>query len=249
MKKIVVIEDEESLRENIFEILEERGFNVYTASNGKDGIKLVNSILPDLIICDIMMPGLSGYDVKEAISLDEEASIIPFIFLTAKVDMKDIRKGMNLGADDYILKPFKLMDLVKSIETRFKKIQNYKSKFSDGSKSDRTDKRKRYITIQNKPELIDLEKIAYIESEGNYTHAYFSDKKKIFVRKLIKDWETVLPSENFLRIHQSIIVNIAKIEKIERLSARNYVVKLRDYSDSLPISQRYSKLITEKFRV
>ncbi|MBI9071170.1 MAG: response regulator transcription factor [Melioribacteraceae bacterium] len=247
MKKIVVIEDEEALRENIFEILDDWGFDVYSADCGKNGIKLINSIMPDLIICDIMMPGLSGYEVKKALSMEEDTSIIPFIFLTAKADSSDVRMGMNLGADDYILKPFKMNDLVESIEARLNKVQIYKNHFAKGTPAEPKQTQRRYITINNSPDLIDTEMITYIESEGNYTHLYFSNKKKLLVRKLIKDWEEILPADKFLRIHQSIIVSISRIEKIERISARNYTLKIRDYTEFLPISQRYSRLIKEKF--
>ena len=118
MKKILVIEDEANIRENLFDILDSRGFDVLTAASGKDGLRLVEAGKPDLILCDIMMPGISGLEVKKILSLDNETSIIPFIFLTAKTEFDDIRQGMNLGADDYLVKPFNSSDLVNSIEAR-----------------------------------------------------------------------------------------------------------------------------------
>ena len=121
MKSILLIEDNEDLRENTAEILELSSFKVYTAENGKVGVRMAKEKLPDLIICDIMMPELDGFGVLFALSKDPATENIPFIFLTAKSERSDIRKGMNLGADDYLVKPFDEMELLDAVETRLKK--------------------------------------------------------------------------------------------------------------------------------
>lgn len=127
--KILVIEDNQDVRENIEEILDLAGYKTLTAENGKIGIKKAKKELPDLIICDIMMPVMDGYDVLYFLSLNPETSTIPFIFLTAKSEKTDFRKGMELGADDYITKPFEESDLIKSIEVRIEKSKKVKSLF------------------------------------------------------------------------------------------------------------------------
>lgn len=121
MKKILVIEDNPEVRENTNEILELAGYNVITAPNGKVGVELAQKENPDLIICDIMMPELDGYGVLHILNKKAETAGIPFIFLTAKTEKTDIRKGMNLGADDYLTKPFDDTDLLNAIEARLKK--------------------------------------------------------------------------------------------------------------------------------
>jgi DNA-binding response OmpR family regulator len=126
MKKILVIEDNLEVRENISEILELTGYEVFSAENGKTGVDIAKSEKPDLIICDIMMPELDGYGVLYILSKDPETSTIPFIFLTAKADKSDFRKGMSMGADDYITKPFDETELLNSIETRLKKSEHLK---------------------------------------------------------------------------------------------------------------------------
>lgn len=120
-KKILLIEDNPDVRENTGEILELAGYEVTTAPNGKSGVEQAQQIVPDLIICDIMMPELDGYGVLHILSKRPETSSIPFIFLTAKTEKTDIRKGMNLGADDYLTKPFDDTDLLNAIEARLRK--------------------------------------------------------------------------------------------------------------------------------
>lgn len=120
-KKILLIEDNPEVRENTNEILDLAGYNVVTAPNGKVGVDLAQKEKPDLIICDIMMPELDGYGVLHILSKNTETAGIPFIFLTAKTEKTDIRKGMNLGADDYLTKPFDDTDLLNAIEARLRK--------------------------------------------------------------------------------------------------------------------------------
>lgn len=123
MKKILLIEDNLEVRENTSEILELAGYEVTAAVNGKLGVEAAQRILPDLIICDIMMPELDGYGVLHILNKKPETANIPFIFLTAKTEKADIRKGMNLGADDYLTKPFDDTDLLNAIEARLKKSE------------------------------------------------------------------------------------------------------------------------------
>ena len=121
MKRILLIEDNLEIRENTTEILELAGYQMISAANGKAGVDLAQKEKPDLIICDIMMPELDGYGVLHILNKRSETAGIPFIFLTAKTEKTDIRKGMNLGADDYLTKPFDDTDLLNAIDARFKK--------------------------------------------------------------------------------------------------------------------------------
>ncbi len=123
MKNILLIEDDTALRENTAELLELANYHVFTAPNGKIGIDMAKEYLPDLIVCDIMMPEVDGYGVLEALSLDEKTTHIPFIFLSAKTEHKEIRKGMDLGADDYLTKPFEEDELMSAIESRLAKAE------------------------------------------------------------------------------------------------------------------------------
>lgn len=126
MKKILIIEDEKDIRENIAEILMLADYETVSAKNGKEGVQLAKSSNPDLILCDVMMPELDGFGVLKILNNHPKLIHIPFLFLTAKTEQADFRKGMGLGADDYITKPFDDTDLLETIEFRLKKSANLK---------------------------------------------------------------------------------------------------------------------------
>ena len=132
MKKILIIEDNQEIRENLAEILELSNYEVETAENGKIGVEKALSNTPDLILCDVMMPELDGFGVLHILGKKPITSDVPFIFLTAKAEKSDLRKGMNLGADDYITKPFDDVELLDAIEMRLKKSERIKKAF-DGT--------------------------------------------------------------------------------------------------------------------
>jgi CRP-like cAMP-binding protein/ActR/RegA family two-component response regulator len=132
MKKVLVIEDNREILENTAEILELSNYHVCTAENGKIGIEKALADKPDLILCDIMMPELDGYGVLHMVQSHPELQYTPFIFLTAKTDLSEIRKGMSLGADDYIPKPFDPTDLLTAVEGRLKKADLIKREISEG---------------------------------------------------------------------------------------------------------------------
>lgn len=123
MKKILVVEDEMETRENLVLMLEMEGFKAFSASNGRKGVEVAKRELPDVILCDVSMPELDGYGVLEAVRADEKTISIPFIFLTAKGDKKDLRAGMNLGADDYLTKPASAEDVLGAINARLDRHQ------------------------------------------------------------------------------------------------------------------------------
>jgi len=121
MKKILVIEDEAETRDNLVLMLEMEGFKPLSAPNGRKGVALARKELPDVILCDVSMPELDGYGVLEALRAEEATVSIPFIFLTAKGDRKDLRTGMNLGADDYLTKPASAEDVLSAIRARLER--------------------------------------------------------------------------------------------------------------------------------
>lgn len=185
MKKILLIEDNEGVRENTAEILELAGYQVETAENGKQGVAAAGKDDFNLIICDIMMPELDGYGVLHILNKNPKTSSIPFIFLTAKSEKTDFRKGMSLGADDYLTKPFEETDLLDAIELRLTKAEKLKVSSKEGSKES-----ERFLNeAQQEVSLEDLisernthaySKKEFIYREGEYPHAlYYIRKGKV----------------------------------------------------------------------
>jgi len=134
MKKILLIEDNKDIRENTAEILTLAQYTVITASDGKAGVESAQKERPDLIICDIMMPVLDGHGVLHLLAKNEDTASIPFIFLTAKAERSDYRKGMEMGADDYLTKPFDDVELLNAIESRFRKNDILRKEFTKSIK-------------------------------------------------------------------------------------------------------------------
>ncbi len=131
MHKILLIEDNTEIRENMAEILDLAGYEVDTAENGKEGVAAAISGKPDLILCDIMMPVLDGYGVLHMLQKNTDLQNTPFIFLTAKSERGEVRKGMEMGADDYITKPFDGTELLRAIEMRLKKAEQLKKQLGN----------------------------------------------------------------------------------------------------------------------
>lgn len=129
-KKVLVIDDNNDIRENTAEILELAGYKTFTAENGKRGVELAMKEKPSVIVCDIMMPELDGYGVLHLLRKNPETQNIPFIFLTAKTERSDFRKGMEMGADDYITKPFEDIELLNAVEIRLKKSEILDQKYT-----------------------------------------------------------------------------------------------------------------------
>ena len=121
MQKILIIEDQPDVRENIEAILELEDYETLIAENGEMGIEMAKNHQPDLILCDVMMPKLDGFGVVQALRQNPITSTIPLIFLTAKVDRLSLRQGMDLGADDYLTKPFTLDELINAVKARLSK--------------------------------------------------------------------------------------------------------------------------------
>ncbi|NDJ22545.1 EAL domain-containing protein [Nostoc sp. B(2019)] len=130
MPKILIIEDEEAVRESIFDLLEAEDFEIIAAANGRIGLQMAIAEIPDIILCDTMMPEIDGYGVLTALRQDPLTATIPFIFLTAKTAKSDFRQGMDMGADDYITKPFTRSELLSAIMNRLEKHATLKKYLS-----------------------------------------------------------------------------------------------------------------------
>lgn len=185
MNKILIIEDNNEVRENIAEILSISNYDVITAENGLVGVRKAEAELPNLIICDVMMPELDGFGVLRILSKKPETASIPFIFLTAKTEKEDIRKGMNLGADDYITKPFDDVELLDAIEIRLKKSERLKQQFDLSVKGisqfiseARSQEKLKQLTEDLDSRIYNKKETIYREG-SNARHLFFIAKGKV----------------------------------------------------------------------
>ncbi len=273
MESILVIEDNISLKENICTILENSGYSVTSAQDGIEGIKELSDNEFDVVICDIMMPKLDGYEVLDIISGLKLKSPPNFIFLTAKSERQDLRKGMEMGADDYITKPFTRDELLKAIRTQINKRDKLLSKINaetellsilkeNFTKEDNDSEKSKsnlliperlkydeniFLSDNKKSEFIKISNIVYLSSARDYTKFYTIDGKSYIVRRTMKIWENKLPKEYFVRIHRSTIVNTQFIEKIDKWFNYTHKVYIKNSKKPLIISQRYGRKLKKDF--
>jgi CheY-like chemotaxis protein/CRP-like cAMP-binding protein len=225
MTKILLVEDHDEIRENTREILELANFLVVTAANGKEGYAMALQETPDLIVCDIMMPVLDGYGLLHLISKNEKLKSIPFIFLTAKTERVDFRKGMEMGADDYITKPFTDIELLNAIESRLQKI-----KFQQQHAGDQKDLNDFFDEIKNEDALEKLtdskvinqyKKKQRIYAEGNHPHSLYyliSGKIRTYkINELGKELTISLYNEGDFFGYNALIENSVYKESAETL--------------------------------
>lgn len=249
MKKILVIEDNQDIRENIVELLVLSGYDVVEAGNGKLGAQMALDLLPDLILCDIMMPELDGYGVLHILSKHDETLHIPFIFLTAKADKADVRKGMTLGADDYITKPFDETDLLSAIDNRLKKSST--ASFSIAEKKEFSEIFEHKIVKHFKAK--DL-----IYREGDTpAFIYFVQSGKVKIQKMNKDGKEVvfeLCKESDFFGYWSILKNSVQQDTAEVIEdAEVWLIPIQDFRSLLDtnpeVSGKFLKLLSNNLLV
>lgn len=176
---ILIIEDESSILKTTEEILTLEGYRVIAASNGETGLELARAKIPDLILCDIMMPKLNGHQVLQALQANKATQMIPIIFLTAKAERKDIRYGMELGADDYLTKPFDIAELLGAVASRLKRQNLYNGKIQ-----------------QERDKTQELEKLAKHIREKMAQSQQLAEIKEDLLDKIIADFSNPISSIN-----------------------------------------------------
>jgi DNA-binding response OmpR family regulator len=262
MKKILVIEDNQDVRENIADILELADYEVCTAANGKKGVEAAKHTKPDMIICDIMMPELNGFDVLKTLSKDRDTASIPFIFLTAKTERTDFRKGMTLGADDYITKPFEEHEFLDAITTRFNKYQSLKKSFSKDIKGinqffDEISSHEGMERLSKDRSIVSYKKKEFLFMEGDTAHTlYFVESGSVKTYKTTESGKclvtgifgpgqfigqlSLLSNKGTYRDTASVLEN-AKVFKIPKTDFTTLL-----YGDKL-ISNKFITMISNNF--
>lgn len=188
MVKILLIEDNPEIRESTSEILTLADYKVFEAENGKIGVEKAKEILPDLILCDIMMPELDGYGVLRILSKNKATAGIPFIFLSGKSEKSDLRRGMNLGADDYLIKPFEENDLLETIENRMQRnalirkinTDRHNTSHSRYQNENKMDALKNLSKDKKEKTILKKEKIYHEGDYANYLYFVIEGKVKCY---------------------------------------------------------------------
>ncbi|RDC58482.1 response regulator [Pedobacter chinensis] len=182
-RKVLIIEDNDDIREGTAEVLELAGYHPITAKHGKVGVEMALQHDPDIILCDIMMPELDGYGVLYLLSKNPKTANIPFIFITAKTERADMRKGMEMGADDYLTKPFDDIELFKAIESRFKKKQQ---SVAIGANAGSVQVVLEELRKKGKSRSVSGKQVVYVEGDEP-THLYYLVKGQVKTYKRFKD--------------------------------------------------------------
>ncbi len=251
MKTILLVEDDNSIRDMVRTFLELNKFSVITASNGKDGLALAKRIMPDLIISDVMMPQMDGFEMKKILGKEEITATIPFIFLTSMAEKEKFRKGMELGADDYLTKPVVMEELKKSIAVQLEKrerlLKEYMKKVGKEPKKEYSSNEHVLLKDKGNPRFIKIGLIICITAEDKYTKVFLNTNEKIISSLSLKEWEGMLPSNLFIRIHRATIINIEGIEKVDKWFQRSYKAKLKGINEAFEISRRYYSRIRELY--
>ena len=258
MKKILIVEDDAGIRDSLKDILEFSGYTVLTATNGKEGFSEILNSNPNLVVCDVNMPELNGYELLGALTQRMKPELLPpFIFLTAKIDKKDIRQGMNLGADDYLTKPFDHNELLRIIKMRLEKREKLLQFAKDNTTV--SEKLKEQDLISNASfelsklaiptteglELVDFDQIIRCEADRAYCKFFLANKTRLVVSKSLKEFEEMLLAKNFIKTHKSHIINITHLAKYVR-GVNGYLV-MSDGS-SIPVSSRKKEEVLSKLK-
>ncbi|MFM6026543.1 MAG: response regulator transcription factor [Dolichospermum sp.] len=233
MSLILVIEDESQILSNLQEILELADFNVITAVDGITGLQLAKSKNPDLIICDIMMPGLNGYEVLQKLRQDPRCADIPLIFLTAKANRNDLRQGMCLGADDYITKPFEPTEILQAVKARLQKrsipSQAYLKESRKSAKLEKEIKTNQ-LELQNSNELAQVRESLLRKVSIDLSNPVSNINMAI---SLLKEAKTEKQRERYLSILQQEcrreIEILNEIDSLRQLLSAENTKLLRDY--------------------
>jgi CheY-like chemotaxis protein len=260
LDKILVIDDETGFREVVAKALLRHGFDVLAAADGNAGLQLVADSRPDLILCDLVMPQMDGYQFLSALRQDNRLAEIPVIFLTGEAEPAKIRQGMNLGADDYLTKPANLQDLLGAIHARLarsKKVQESMQELreqlaakpaSGGSAAPKAPP-PFVLKTQTETRLINLDEIEAILADGEYCWVHWAQNLKgALVRKSLKRWLAELPGEQFIRIHRRAIINLKFIERVEKLHGGRLQVHLRNLAQPILVSLSQTAALNRRLR-
>lgn len=295
MAKILIVDDDEQICSILSEFLRRQGYEVTTASDGDQGLKAAAALTPDLILCDLEMPGLDGQGVVSALRqngrLGEE---IPVVFLSGCTDRSQIRRSMNLGGDDFITKPAQLPEILEAIKARLGRREKQRQQLEqqleqaaqvfagiihdlnksptevrwladaatgmDDQQNQILQKVRQsldagnpvpsaatappasptslLVKSNNRQQFLKLSEVKALMACGEYSDIYWGKDQHMMFRKPLKQWETELPPEQFMRVHRQAIINLAFLDFAEKDAEGKVQIHLREFKQVIPVSQR-----------
>lgn len=248
--RILVIDDEEGLRTVLVRLLDSRGFKALEARDGEEGINLARSERPDLVLCDLEMPNVNGYQVLATLQADPDLGATPVMFLTGFREPEQVRYGMNLGVDDYLTKPIEPDTLIQAIQARLARVRRLRTAPPAPrpvpSKLGSTDT----ILIKTATEqrLVKVNQVTHIMAYGEYSWVYWEKSRGAMLRKALKQWARELPPEQFIRVHRGAIINLAYLDRVEKEPSGRMQVRLREAAQPIPVSLRLAASLNRKLR-
>jgi DNA-binding LytR/AlgR family response regulator len=266
MAKILYIEESETTRKDILEKLYESGFTASGAGNGHDGLIKIEETDFDLILSAILLPDMSGLNILQGYKIRFGSFPPPFIFISTLKDRKSIRRGMEAGADDYLTKPVNWQELLTTINLQLAKRKELLSKGDselvelkgaiENLSKIAVEKEQQpaynyddsiFFSTSDKSQFVFLKDIVYIESNGDYSRIYMNNNKSWLIKNSIKSWNSILPSNHFIQIRRSIIINVNSIDSMQKWFNYTHKIILKGIGEPFIMSQRHSRKLKNIF--
>lgn len=245
--RILLIDDDEHFVRVLDRFLREHGFEVTSANSGEGGIHAAAAHAPDLVLCDLDMPGLDGYAVLARLQADARLAAISVVFLTGQSAPEQIRAGMNLGADDYLTKPVDPDELLRAVKARLMRARQRRVATPAAPSDVRLEFDDTFLVkTMSEKKLIKVRDVKSVIAYGEYSWVYWDKGKGALLRKPLKQWEAELPDNQFVRIHRHAIINLAFMERVEKLSSGRLQVFLRDTAGPIAVSLRLAPALNRK---
>ena len=253
MTRLLIVDDHPAQDWELGGTLSEKGYQVYVTGARTDGIKIASRYKIDIILCNLENPR-SGEGLVKELQRREATETVPIFYISAVPDLRLMRKIMSLGADDFFVVPVDVMELIQAIEKRLEKRRTLEEKINraiqtsfegEGELPGPVDHF--IVTIGCRLKLIKFSDVVCIRAQKEYSLIKAKDQNEILVRRSLKKWMRLLPSNSFLQIHRSTIINIEAIEKLTKLKNRSYVVYLKGIEKPFPLSQRFMNIMRRTF--
>ncbi len=259
-KVILLIEDDLNLAAALAKFLESQDFEVVAVGDGLRGVEMATLIRPHLILCDLDLPIMDGFEVLSVLQTTPDLCDTPFLIITGRGHLKDMRMGMNMGADDYLVKPVPPEDLLTAVQTRLR-LYNRRGLYRQRTRPncsqvpDQSEEETRstesgfvFLRTSNGRQRVAINEIEWIAASGEYSRVVWGGTGGILVRKALKSWEAELPNEYFLRVHRNTILNLRRLERIEKRDSTDMRAFLRGRPDPIEVSIRKVALLNRRLK-